>query len=99
MSEPYQDLSLRCPACPATALREFHSRLCCDSCEGIQLSIDELSRAIHDLTSFEPTYTFVDPEPGSRLCPRCGAAMTTCRLHVTLDGKLAKSRPKLDRCE
>lgn len=99
MSEPYRELQLRCPACPATVLRAFHGRLCCDRCEGMQLSLEELSRAIIDLTGIEPTYEFIDEKPGARGCPQCLQRMTTCKLRVTVEDELAKPRPTLDRCE
>lgn len=98
MSDPFVDLLMKCPACTGTSLRAFHGRLCCDACEGMQITLAELSRAIVDLTGIEPTYEFMDVQPGKRSCPRCPTPMTRCRLRVIVEDELAKPRPELDHC-
>jgi hypothetical protein len=98
MSDPFRDVLMKCPACPETRLRAFHGRLCCDACEGMQISLAELSRAIVDLTGIEPTYEFIDEELGKRSCPQCPTMMTRCKLRVIVEDELAKPRPELDRC-
>ena len=97
MSDVFRDQNFKCPACPG-ALREFHSRLCCDACDGMMLTLEDLSRAIIDLTGIAPSYEYVDAEPGVRPCPRCVSPMSVCKLRVTVEDELAKPRPKLDRC-
>ncbi len=93
------DLALRCPACKeAPPLRSFQTRLVCDTCEGMMLALEDLSRAIDELVQMVPTFEVIDQKPGTRRCPRCEQAMTTCHLRVVLMEEVAKPRPELDRC-
>ena len=98
MSDAYRQSLMQCPAC-ANTLRDFHGRLCCDKCDGMMLSLDELKRAIYDITGgLESELQFVDEAAGKRKCPTCGQPLSTCNLRVVIDEELAKPRPVLDRC-
>jgi Zn-finger nucleic acid-binding protein len=98
MSEPYRDQQLICPACQAP-LRAFQTRYICDACQGMMVPLADLGRAIHDMTSLDPTFEFKDDKPGKRTCPHCPQAMTRCKLRVVLDAEVEKPRPELDRCD
>jgi Zn-finger nucleic acid-binding protein len=98
MPDPFRDVLMKCPACPAAKLRAFHGRMCCDECEGMQIAVTELSRAIVDLTGIDPTYEFIDEVAGKRSCPQCPTLMTTCKVRVIVEEELAKPAPELDRC-
>lgn len=97
MTDPYRDQNLRCPACAAT-LREFRTRQVCDACQGIFLSIADLTGAIHDLTSITATLEFSEERAGTRPCPTCATQMTRCKLRIILEDDIEKPRPELDRC-
>ena len=97
MSDPYRDPELECPACKAT-LREFQSRQVCDGCDGMLLTLPDLEKAIHDLTSIVPTFEYKDDKIGTRPCPKCRVLMFTCKLRVALEDEIEKPRPELDRC-
>jgi len=87
----------RCPACKAT-LRDFETRLACDSCQGAMVPMEDLRLAIEQLTGIAPALELVDEKPGARSCPRCAVAMTRLHLRVVLEDEVAKPRPELDRC-
>jgi ribosomal protein S27AE len=96
--DPYRELQNCCPAC-AGPLREYMTRLICDKCEGMMVSLADLSRALTEMTGIDaPGLEYVDEKPGSRKCPRCTAPMTTHKLRVVLGEEIAKPRPVLDRC-
>ncbi|HEU0031584.1 MAG TPA: zf-TFIIB domain-containing protein [Kofleriaceae bacterium] len=96
-ADPYRDQPRACPACQAT-LRDFQTRLACDACQGVMLSIADLQQALAELTGIEPKLELVDEMAGRRNCPRCAKAMTICHIRVVLDDEIAKPRPELDRC-
>jgi Zn-finger nucleic acid-binding protein len=98
MSDPYRDQIKDCPACKAP-LREFQTRLVCDACSGMMLTLADLATGVHDLTSITPTLSYRDEKPGTRECPHCRTAMTTCKLTLGLEDNVEKPRPVLDRCE
>lgn len=98
MSDPYRDQKLPCPACNAP-LRAFQTRLACDACQGMLVTLDDLARAIHEMTSVTPTFELTDAKPGKRACPHCKQAMSTCKIRVVLDDEVEKPRPELDLCE
>jgi len=97
MNDPYRDQRLACPACNAP-LRAYEKRHVCDACDGMFLDLVDLSKAIYDLTSVEPVFEYAGEAPGKRLCPHCGASMSTCKLRVVVETEIAKPRPTLDRC-
>jgi hypothetical protein len=69
------------------------------------LGLVDLTTAIEQLTRIAPEVKFIDDpmrnmgDAGKRRCPHCAAAMTTCRLDVTLLEERPKLKPELDRCE
>lgn len=79
-------------------MRVFAERLCCDACNGIFVTVEDLARSIAELTASEPTLAFRTGELGARPCPRCATAMTTVKLDVHLDGRHPKLWPELDQC-
>jgi len=87
-----------CPMCPHSILRIHQGRLLCDRCQGMLLELDDVGRAIFDMTGITPTFEFIDEQPGKRPCPRCTQPMTTLHLRVVLGDEIAKPRPELDRC-
>ena len=96
--DPYRDADLACPACRDARLRPYRGRHVCDRCDGIQLGLADLGDAIRDLVGIEPALAFVDERPGSRRCPQCKLAMTTCHVTVTIEDDAIKTKPILDRC-
>ena len=97
MSDPYRDHHLTCPACNSP-LREFQTRLVCDKCDGMLLTLPDLAHAIHDMTSIEPTFEYRDDKPGKRACPHCEQPMTVCKLSVMFEQDVIEPKPTLDRC-
>jgi ribosomal protein S27AE len=97
MTEPFREPPRRCPAC-LTSMREYQTRLICDSCTGMMVGLADLSRAISELSGIDPELEFVDEQPGKRHCPRCPTQMTTHKLRIVLGEEVAKPRPQLDRC-
>ena len=99
MTTPFRDNHLKCPACPEAMLRPYQVRFVCDVCFGMLVELPDLASAISDLTGGVPALSFFKETAGSRTCPRCPTAMTTCRLRVQLEDKEIEPRPTLDRCE
>jgi Zn-finger nucleic acid-binding protein len=97
MSDPFRDRQHPCPACGAP-LREFRTRHVCDACDGMLLTLPDLTQAVHDLTSVQPTFEYREEAPGKRACPVCSAPMSTCKLRIVLEAELADPKPELDRC-
>lgn len=97
MTDPYRGITRTCPSCKQ-GLREHQTRLVCDGCGGMMVPLDDLSKAIVEMTSLPPTFEIVDESPGKRTCPSCVAALTTCKLRIVLGDELEKPRPRLDRC-
>lgn len=97
MADPYRDPERPCPACDQP-LRAYHQRLVCDACNGIMVSVEDLSGAIEDLTSVTPTFAWDHEKPSSRKCPQCRAPMVGCRVVLEIEGEVAHPRPELDRC-
>ena len=95
---PYRDPERACPAC-AAPLREFETRLVCDGCMGMMLTLEDLAHGVHDLTSVLPELQYRDETPGNRACPHCAVMMTRCRLILALEDETAKPRLELDRCD
>ena len=98
MTDPYRDPHRACPACNVP-LRAFRARLVCDRCEGILAPIEDLVRAIEDITGVPPVFDFHGETAGKRACPECAGSMRTFKLRIHLEGELAKASPVLDRCD
>lgn len=97
MTDPYRDPEQACPACNAS-LRQFKTRLVCDACNGMMLTLEDLASGIHDLTSVTPTFTFRDQKLGARGCPHCRVPMNRCKLWLALEADVEKPKPELDQC-
>jgi Zn-finger nucleic acid-binding protein len=97
VTEPYRQRPNQCPVC-GVDLRLFGTRLCCDRCEGIFLTIADLAHSIDELTRVEPAIAFAREQPGHRPCPGCSAAMATCHLELAMMDKVVKPDVELDRC-
>jgi len=68
MTEPYRDQHRTCPACSNT-LREYQTGSSATSCQGMMVSIEDLRRAISELTGVDaPVIEYVDEKPGKRAC-------------------------------
>jgi len=98
MSDPYRDPDRPCPTC-AKPLRMYQTRLVCDVCNGIMVTLDDLASAVHDLTSLVPRFGWKSEQPGTRACPLCGTTMTACKLIVEIDGAHEHPKPVLARCD
>ncbi|CAN5454330.1 hypothetical protein BH11MYX1_BH11MYX1_54930 [soil metagenome] len=94
---PYRDRERSCPACQQP-LRAYQTRLCCDACNGIMVTLDDLATAVNDLTSLTPDFEWAREHPGTRPCPECSETMTSCKLILRLDGHAEHPKPELDRC-
>lgn len=76
----------------------YQTRLVCDACNGIMVTLDDLASAVYDLTSLTPQFGWKSEQPGTRACPVCRTTMTACRLIVEIDGAHEHPKPLLDRC-
>jgi len=75
--------------CREVAMREIGSRLVCDSCGGMYVTVDEFTNVLG--AGEDPK--FIDDGAGALDCPRCAQAMRACRLEVgtvELDAPLAR---------
>lgn len=97
MTDAYRHGPDSCPEC-GIALRAFAKRLCCDRCEGMYLAAADLAHAIDELVRVEPVIAFAHDRAGTRPCPICEAAMTTCRLSLAMLDKVVEPEVDLDRC-
>ena len=86
-----------CPDC-GVALRPFAKRLCCDRCEGIFLAVADFVHAVDELVRIEPAIAFAHGRAGTRPCPVCAAAMTTCRLELAMLDKIVTPKVDVDHC-
>ena len=93
---PFRDETYQCPTCKV-ALRPHQRRLVCDTCQGMQMSIDDLRGAVEDLTSAKVELTFRDGAPASA-CPQCKAAMFATQVELRWDDQTATSEVVLARC-
>jgi hypothetical protein len=98
MATPYRDQELACPACKQT-LRAFRERFVCDACQGMFVTLPDLTEALNELTGQMPTIEMVDDKGGTRACPKCAATLVRCHLKVVFGEEVAKPRPELDRCD
>jgi hypothetical protein len=77
VTDAYRTAGFVCPSCPDTPLREFGTRLVCDSCEGILLAVDDFASQVHS-----GEVRVVDDGGATRPCPRCLQPMRGCVLVV-----------------
>ena len=77
----------------------YQTRLVCDACNGIMVTLDDLASAVHDLTSLVPQFGWKSEQPGTRACPVCRTLMTACKLIVEIEGSHEHPKPVLARCD
>lgn len=102
MAGPYRDGERKCPACGDAVLREIAAeRLVCDRCFGLFTSRADFVKSIEELGGMAVELEFYKDALGQRMCPRCGLAMTACRLRLKFPviEKEPKTHPVLDRCD
>jgi hypothetical protein len=77
MTDAYRTAAFLCPSCPEAPLREYGTRLVCDTCDGILLTLEEFASQV-------PTgeVLVVDDGGATRSCPRCLRPMRGCCLVV-----------------
>jgi len=97
MGDPFRHRSGLCPVC-GSALRPFGARLCCDRCEAIFVTADDLRASIEEVIVLPCALSITDHGEGALRCPECGGAMAHCKIVVTLDDMTAKPKVELSRC-
>ena len=65
------------------------------------MSSSDLVRSLEQLVNMEVKFELLKVTAGERKCPRCEAAMTTCRMRLEFPviDKDSKTRPTLDKCD
>ncbi len=91
----YRTSAFVCPVCANAALREFHGRLVCDECQGMQLAVDDFADSIREIDGSTAPVVIDDRGDAGRPCPQCRLAMTACALDI---GELHVAGPQLMRC-
>jgi Zn-finger nucleic acid-binding protein len=98
LGDPYRGVALPCPVC-GLAMREFHARLVCDSCDGMMLALDDLRRAVGEITgAADPVIELLEVAPGTHACPRCARVMDRARLRIRFDDAVAKAKVEIGCC-
>jgi len=77
----YRASSQHCPEC-RELLRDHDSRLVCDSCHGMLLSLEDLQASIHEIDGGDAAIEVRDRLATNTPCPRCGSALETCTLTI-----------------
>lgn len=90
MTDAYRTAAFLCPSCPEAPLREFGTRLVCDACDGILLTVEEFAAQ-----AGSAEVQVVDEGAAALPCPRCLRPMRGCELIV---GRRRVDHP-LVRCE
>jgi hypothetical protein len=91
MTDAYRSSGYVCPSCPGDApLREYGTRLVCDACDGILLSVEDFAKQVPGRE-----VRVIDDGGATRPCPRCLRPMRGC---VIVVGKRHLHAP-LVRCE
>ena len=86
MTDAYRTSGFVCPSCTSAApLRELGTRLVCDACDGIQLSLEDFARQVSHVE-----VRLVDDGGAVLLCPRCHEWMRGC---VMVAGKRHLDQP------
>jgi Zn-finger nucleic acid-binding protein len=95
MTDAYRSSAFPCPVCENAALREFHGRLVCDECQGMQLQSDDFVDSIREIDGSEEPIALTDHGPAGKGCPQCNQPMTTCALAF---GSLTIAGERIMRC-
>ena len=78
MTDAYRSAGYVCPSCPGGApLREYGTRLVCDACDGILLSVEDFASQVRG-----EEVRVIDDGGATRPCPRCLRPMRGCVLVV-----------------
>ena len=93
--DAYRTSAFRCPTCANASLREFHGRLVCDECQGMQLPADDFADSIREIDGSSDAIAITDLERAGAPCPQCSQAMTACTVAL---GSLTIERDQLMRC-
>src|SRR5262245_65841089 len=95
MTDAYRTSAFLCPLCKNAALREFHGRLVCDECQGMQLAGDDFAESIREIDGGKDSFAVSDRGATTCACPQCNKAMTTCTVAY---GDLELAGDRLMRC-
>jgi ribosomal protein S27AE len=68
--------------CTNALLREFHGRLVCDECAGMQIASDDFAASLHEIDGATDPLEVVRLGVSSVGCPQCPHPMTTCTLRL-----------------
>jgi ribosomal protein S27AE len=82
MTDAYRTSAFACPRCSNSALREFHDRLVCDECNGMLISLDDITESIHELDGSKDKLDITDGKAADKRCPRCSLAMAPCTIKL-----------------
>src|SRR5262245_40654119 len=80
MSDAYRTSAFLCPICDNVALRDFHGRLVCDECQGMQLPADDFADSIREIDGSKESLAITDHDAPGKPCPQCQQAMHSCSL-------------------
>jgi Zn-finger nucleic acid-binding protein len=95
MSDVYRTSAFLCPICTNAALREFHGRLVCDECQGMQLPAEDFADSIREIDGSKDALAITDQDARDKPCPQCSEAMQRCSLAV---GSLGVAGDRVMRC-
>jgi ribosomal protein S27AE len=79
MTDAYRTSAFLCPVCGTAALREFHGRLVCDECLGMQLQADDFAESIREIDGSRDSFV-IDDRGTAGACPQCKQPLATCDL-------------------
>lgn len=82
MTDAYRSSAYPCPVCANASLREFHARLVCDECRGMQLATDDFVDSIREIDGSQDPLETRDTGASDKRCPQCSAMMTPCALSL-----------------
>jgi Zn-finger nucleic acid-binding protein len=78
--DAYRSSAFRCPVCANASLREFHGRLVCDECQGMQLATDDFAESIREIDGSTDAIAITDVGAARGTCPQCSQPMVECKL-------------------
>ncbi len=79
-------------------MRSHAARLCCDDCDGIMLTVEDLKQSIDELIQIRPELAFVHVKPGAKSCPDCTGELSECRLELHILQHTIKPRVDVGFC-
>jgi Zn-finger nucleic acid-binding protein len=93
--DAYRSSAFRCPVCTNASLREFHGRLVCDECQGMQLPADDFADSIREIDGSTDLLAITDRTGAGGACPQCSTPMAPCGVAL---GSLTIERDQMMRC-